>query len=39
MGNIGELKSSANKDKDDLLNTFPFQRTRFSKYCNGFEKI
>tara|TARA_B100000579_G_C22750346_1_gene813649 strand:- start:124 stop:708 length:585 start_codon:yes stop_codon:yes gene_type:complete len=39
INSIVELKSSANKDKDDLLNTFPFQRTRFSKYCNGFEKI
>ena len=36
---IVELKASINKDKDNLLNSFPFQRTRFSKYCNAFEKI
>ena len=36
---IVELKTSISKDSDDLLNDFPFQRTRFSKYCNGFEKI
>ena len=36
---IIELKASFNKDRDDLINNFPFQRTRFSKYCNGFEKI
>ena len=36
---IIELKTSFNKDRDDLINNFPFQRTRFSKYCNGFEKI
>ena len=36
---IVELKTSIKKDRDDLLNTFPFQRTRFSKYCNAFEKV
>ena len=36
---IVELKTSINKDRDDLLNNFPFQRIRFSKYCNAFEKI
>ena len=36
---IVELKSSFSKDRDNLINDFPFQRTRFSKYCNGFEKI
>ena len=36
---IVELKASINKNRDDLLNSFPFQRTRFSKYCNAFEKI
>ena len=36
---IVELKASILKNKDDLLNNFPFQRTRFSKYCNAFEKI
>jgi hypothetical protein len=33
-----ELKASINKSKDQLLNNFPFQRQRFSKYCNGVEK-
>ena len=36
---IVELKTSIKKNTDDLLNSFPFQRTRFSKYCNAFEKI
>jgi len=36
---IVEIKTSINKDIDDLVSDFPFQRTRFSKYCNGFEKI
>ena len=36
---IVELKASIQTNKDDLLNDFPFQRTRFSKYCNAFEKI
>jgi len=36
---IVELKAKINKDKDDLVKMFPFQRTRFSKYSNGFEKI
>jgi len=36
---IVEIKASINKDLDDLVSEFPFQRTRFSKYCNGFEKI
>ena len=29
----------SNQESDDLLNSFPYQRTRFSKYCNAFEKI
>ncbi len=33
-----ELKANINKDRNNLLNTFPFQRVRFSKYCNGMEK-
>ena len=36
---VVELKTNINKNRDDLLNNFPFQRTRFSKYCNAFEKI
>ena len=36
---IVELKAPVQINKDDLLNNFPFQRIRFSKYCNAFEKI
>ena len=35
---IIELKTSIKKNVDELLEDFPFQRTRFSKYCNGLEK-
>ena len=28
-----------NKDKNDMLEFFPFSQTRFSKYCNGIEKV
>ncbi len=34
---IIELKTSADKDNDDLVNLFPFQRIRFSKYCFAVE--
>lgn len=34
-----ELKADFYMDKNILSNLFPFQRTRFSKYCNGLEKI
>ena len=36
---IVEIKTSINKDLDDLIKKFPFQKIRFSKYCNGIEKI
>ena len=36
---IVELKASIRKNTDDLINSFPFQRIRFSKYCNVFERI
>lgn len=36
---IVELKTSIKKNLDDLIRDFPFQRTRFSKYCNGVEKM
>lgn len=36
---IVEIKASTNKDADSLVNDFPFQRIRYSKYCNGFERI
>jgi len=32
-------KTSINKDIDELIIEFPLQRIRFSKYCNGIEKI
>ena len=34
---IIELKTSADKDNDELVNLFPFQRIRFSKYCFAVE--
>ena len=30
---IVEIKTSINKNLDDLIELFPFQRVRFSKYC------
>jgi len=39
VDSIVEIKTEFNKDKDDLINDFPFQRIRFSKYCNGFNKL
>lgn len=33
-----ELKANYFIDKNVLLNLFPFQRIRFSKYCNGLKK-
>tara|TARA_E500000178_G_scaffold245211_1_gene241619 strand:+ start:3423 stop:4013 length:591 start_codon:yes stop_codon:yes gene_type:complete len=36
---IVELKTSANKDLDDLIKLFPFQRIRFSKYCFAVENL
>ena len=34
---IVELKTSENKNIDDLFEQFPFQEIRFSKYCRGIE--
>ena len=34
---IVELKTSINKNLNDLIKEFPFQEIRFSKYCNGIE--
>lgn len=31
-----EIKTNPNHSLDDLLQQFPFQRIRFSKYCRGF---
>lgn len=36
---IVEIKTNFNKNRDDLINDFPFQRIRFSKYCNGYNKL
>ena len=36
---IVELKTSKNKNLDDLFEQFPFQEIRFSKYCNGIELL
>ena len=39
QNSIVELKTSINKDSDDLIKIFPFQRIRFSKYCFAVEKL
>ena len=36
---IVEIKTSIEKNLDKLISDFPFQRIRFSKYCNAVEKI
>ncbi len=36
---IVELKTSINKNLDELTEDFPIQRIRFSKYCFGAEKL
>lgn len=36
---IAEIKANFNKSYDQLISNFHLQRTRFSKYCNGFDKI
>ena len=36
---IVELKTSHNKNLDELVNDFPIQRIRFSKYCFAVEKL
>ena len=37
--NILELKSNSKSSIDSLINNFPFERSRFSKYCRGIELI
>tara|TARA_B100001079_G_C16185007_1_gene414625 strand:+ start:89 stop:691 length:603 start_codon:yes stop_codon:yes gene_type:complete len=39
IDSIVEIKTRFDKNRDDLINDFPFQRIRFSKYCNGFNKL
>lgn len=36
---IAELKTSITKNMDELIEDFPTQRIRFSKYCFGVEKL
>ena len=36
---IFEIKTNYEADLDELNSNFPMNRTRFSKYCNGFEKF
>lgn len=36
---IAELKTSINKDIDNLIEEFPIQRIRFSKYCFAIERL
>ena len=36
---IAELKTSINKDLNELTEDFPSQRIRFSKYSFGVEKL
>ena len=36
---IVEIKTSIKKNLDKLTEDFPFQKNRFSKYCNAVEKI
>ena len=36
---IVEIKTSFQKNLDELIEDFPFQKNRFSKYCNAVEKI
>ena len=35
INSILEIKTPISEDIDELLSNFPFQRSRFSKYCNG----
>ena len=37
--NILELKSNSRSSIHSLINNFPFERSRFSKYCRGIELI
>jgi len=36
---IVEIKTSINKNLDDLIELFPFQRRRFSKYCFAVDSL
>ena len=39
INSIVEIKTSIKKNIDKLSEDFPFQKIRFSKYCNAVEKI
>ena len=39
QNSIVEIKTSIKKDLDKLIEDFPFQKTRFSKYCNAVDKL
>ena len=39
LDTIVEIKTSIKKNLDDLLKSFPFQKIRLSKYCNGIVKF
>jgi len=39
QGSIVEIKTSIRKNLDKLIEDFPFQKNRFSKYCNAVEKV
>jgi len=39
QSSIVELKTSIKKNLDKLIVDFPFQKIRFSKYCNAVEKM
>ena len=39
LNSIVEIKTSIKKDLDKLIEDFPFQKTRFSKYCNAVDKM
>ena len=39
LNSIVEIKTSIKKDLDKLIEEFPFQKKRFSKYCNAVEKL
>ena len=36
---IVEIKTSIRKNLDKLIEDFPFQKNRFSKYCNALDKM
>ena len=36
---IVELKTNIDKNLDELFESYPFQETRFSKYCNGLQLL